>query len=134
MSKIRSLAISTSKKSQLLDITGKVADYVKASGVSSGVCYIFVPHTTAGVTINENADPDVRADIIKGLEHIVSDSLKYAHAEGNSPAHIKSSIIGNSLTIFIENNTLALGAWQAIYLCEFDGPRSRNVFIKVIKG
>ncbi|MFC1480287.1 secondary thiamine-phosphate synthase enzyme YjbQ [Candidatus Omnitrophota bacterium] len=126
--------ISSSKRVQLIDITKDVADYVRRSGVSDGICFVYVPHTTAAVTINENADPDVKGDIILGLEEVVPDNLDYDHSEGNSPAHIKSSIIGNSAEVFIENTQLVLGTWQGIYFCEFDGPRSRKVYIKVMAG
>ena len=98
------------------------------------MCFVYVPHTTAAVTINENADPDVKSDIIKGLESIVPADLDYDHAEGNSPAHIKSSIIGSSVNVLIEDGQLVLGTWQGVYFCEFDGPRSRKVYIKVMAG
>ena len=95
---------------------------------------MYVPHTTAGVTINENADPDVVSDIIMGLDHIVSSRLDYSHMEGNSPGHIKSSMIGASETIFIKSGKLVLGTWQGIYFCEFDGPRTRKAHLKIIEG
>jgi secondary thiamine-phosphate synthase enzyme len=98
------------------------------------MCYIYTPHTTAAITINENADPDVQSDIVKGINKIVPESLSYDHAEGNSPAHIKSSLFGCSETIFIENGKLILGTWQGIYFCEFDGPRTRKVHIKIVEG
>lgn len=129
-----SINVSTSKHVQLVDITGKIADIVRKSGISEGVCYVYVPHTTAAVTINENADPDVVSDIILGLGEIVPDNLPYDHAEGNSPAHLKSSIIGITEEIFIEGGSLVLGTWQGIYFCEFDGPRSRKVHVKIIEG
>ena len=128
------LRISSSRKVQLIDITQDISDLLRKSGVKEGVCFIYVPHTTAGVTINENADPDVVSDIIMGLEHIVSSRLGYSHSEGNSPAHIKSSIIGNSVNVFIENGKLLFGTWQGIYFCEFDGPRSRKVNVKIVEG
>jgi secondary thiamine-phosphate synthase enzyme len=118
----------------LLDITRKISDFVKESKVSDGVCFIHVPHTTAAVTINENADPDVVSDIIMGLDDIIPAKLDYRHGEGNSPAHIKSSIIGCSQSIFINNGDLVLGTWQGIYFCEFDGPRSRKVELKILEG
>ncbi|NQT33253.1 MAG: YjbQ family protein [Candidatus Omnitrophica bacterium] len=124
--------VRTSKKNQLIDITSEVESIVRSSKISGGVCYVYVPHTTAAVTINENADPDVRDDIIKGLEAIVPYDLDYDHAEGNSPAHIKSSIIGITESVFIENSSLVLGTWQGIYFCEFDGPRARKVYVKVV--
>jgi secondary thiamine-phosphate synthase enzyme len=129
-----SLRISSSRKAQLLDITREVSDFVEKSGVSDGICFIHVPHTTAGITINENADPDVVSDIIKGLDHIVPSQLGYLHAEGNSPAHIKSSIVGCSQSVFVAGGNLVLGTWQGIYFCEFDGPRSRKVELKILEG
>ena len=129
-----SLNISSSKKVQLIDITGEVSRVVRDGKVSSGLCVVYVPHTTAAVTINENADPDVRTDIIKGLGSIVPDDLDYDHSEGNSPAHIRSSIIGNTVQVFVDGGELVLGTWQGIYFCEFDGPRSRKAHVKVIEG
>ena len=126
--------VSSSRTDQFIDITADVAKYVRSSGVSDGICSVYIPHTTAAVTINENADPDVKSDMITGLRNIVPDDPRYDHAEGNSPAHIKSSIIGNSVQVFIENGRLVLGTWQGIYFCEFDGPRSRKVHVKVIEG
>jgi secondary thiamine-phosphate synthase enzyme len=128
------LSIPTSKKVQLVDITSEVSDFVRESGVEEGVCFVYVPHTTAGVTINENADPDVVSDIIMGLEDIVSTDLSYRHMEGNSPGHIKSSLVGISESIFIKGGKLLLGTWQGIYFCEFDGPRSRKAHLKIIEG
>ena len=132
--KVTTLQVSSSRKVQLIDITSEVSDFARKSGVSDGVCFIYVPHTTAGVTINENADPDVVSDIIMGLEHIVSERLNYDHSEGNSPGHIKSSIIGCSETVFVSSGKLVLGTWQGIYFCEFDGPRARRVNLKIIEG
>lgn len=114
-----------------VDITAKVKGIVHTSNVTKGLCQVFVPHTTAAVTINENADPDVCTDMMAALEHMVP-KLSYRHAEGNSPAHLLSSLIGCSLTVPIENNSLMLGTWQGIYLCEFDGPRRRKILVKVI--
>ncbi len=132
--KTTSLHISSSRKVQLIDITSEVSDFVRKSAVVDGICFVYVPHTTAGVTINENADPDVVSDIIMGLDHIVPSDLGYRHSEGNSPAHIKSSLVGNSLSVFVASGKLVFGTWQGIYFCEFDGPRSRRVNIKVIEG
>ena len=132
--KTSTLSVKTTSKNQLIDITSLVADVVVASEVSEGICYVYVPHTTAAVTVNENADPDVKDDVIKGLEAIVPSDLDYEHAEGNSPAHIKSSLIGITETVFIENSSLVLGTWQGIYFCEFDGPRSRKVYVKIIQS
>lgn len=126
------ISVRTSRQNELFDITDKVARVVSQSKVHSGVCCVFVPHTTAGITINENADPSVRADIVSELEKIVPRDGHYAHAEGNSAAHIKASMMGFSVTIFIENGRLSLGTWQGIYFAEFDGPRTREVWIKII--
>jgi secondary thiamine-phosphate synthase enzyme len=103
-------------------------------GVKEGICFIFVPHTTAAVTINENADPSVSKDMIMELNKIVPFQDRYQHLEGNSPAHIKASLLGPSQTVFIESGRLVLGTWQGIFFCEFDGPRSRKVYVKVIKA
>lgn len=124
--------VSSSAKEQIIDITENVSGVVSSHKEKDGIVYVFIPHTTAGVTINENADPDVKKDIIMGLEDIVSDILPYRHAEGNSTAHIKASLMGSSVAVFFENNELVLGTWQGIYFCEFDGPRSRKIFVKVI--
>ena len=123
------LAIQTHKKEELIDITPLVEEEVKAAGMDTGICCVFVPHTTAGVTINENADPSVKEDILMALKKVVPESLPYAHAEGNSPAHVKSSLVGPSLTVVVENGRLALGTWQGIIFCEFDGPRRRKLFL-----
>ena len=121
--------IPTHKKEDLVDITQQVKETVSSSGIETGICCVYVPHTTAGVTINENADPSVKTDILMAMRKMVPDSLPYAHAEGNSPAHVKSTLVGSSISIIIENGGLALGTWQGIIFCEFDGPRSRKLFI-----
>lgn len=128
------LTISTRSKVEFTDVTGKVKEAVKGSGIESGVCWVFVPHTTAGVTINEGADPSVRQDIISQLEKIVPPDGSYRHMEGNSPAHIKASLIGSSEAIIVENGKLRLGTWQSVYFCEFDGPRTRKLVVKNIQG
>ncbi len=128
---IYSIKIRTSKSAEFLDITGRVEEVVKKSRIPEGVCYIFTPHTTAGLTINENADPSVKKDIVNTLSAIVPRSGRYEHSEGNSDAHIKSSIMGGELTVFIENGQLKLGTWQGIFFCEFDGPRNREVWVKI---
>ncbi|MEM3407300.1 MAG: secondary thiamine-phosphate synthase enzyme YjbQ [Nitrososphaerota archaeon] len=127
------LEIKTSKKIEFIDITNQINKIIKEEKIKNGICYLFIPHTTAGITINENADPSVKEDIINTLNKIVPEDLGYEHLEGNSPAHIKSSLIGHSEVIFIENGELALGTWQGIFLCEFDGPRKRKVYIKIIE-
>lgn len=112
---------------ELVDITRYTQDVVTTHQITSGLCYLYNPHTTAGLTINEGADPDVQDDIITGLRNMVPMHLPYKHAEGNSPSHIMASLMGSSLTIFIENSRLILGRWQKIFFCEFDGPRSRHI-------
>jgi len=126
------IRIKTSNQCELLDITSEVESVVKKSGVKSGICCVFVPHTTAGITINENADPDVARDIIMELNKIVPIKDNYLHAEGNAAAHIKSSIIGCSREVLIEEGSLKLGTWQSLFFCEFDGPRNRSVWMKII--
>ncbi|MDI6703344.1 MAG: secondary thiamine-phosphate synthase enzyme YjbQ [bacterium] len=127
------IEISTSRKTCLVDITRDVERVVKGGGVEKGICFVFVPHTTAAIIINENADPSVGEDILMEINKIVPFSNNYSHLEGNAAAHIKSSIIGQSATLFIENGRLVLGRWQGIYFCEFDGPRRRGVWVKVIE-
>ena len=128
---IRRIEVRTSARSQFMDITSEVREAVKSSGVTDGVCTVFVPHTTAGVTINENADPDVTRDMIDTLNRLVPQDGAYRHAEGNSDAHLKASMMGFSVTVFVENGKLVLGTWQGIYFCEFDGPRNRHVLVRV---
>lgn len=128
---VKRFSIRTKGRDSLVDITGEVKEIVRESGVYEGICIVFVPHTTAGVTINENADPDVTRDIIMELDKMVPHDDGYMHLEGNSAAHIKSSMMGSDQTIIIENGRLVLGTWQGIYFCEFDGPRTRNVVVKV---
>ncbi len=128
------IEINSKSRTELIDITSKIKEVVQNSGVQSGVCYIFVPHTTAGIIINENADPSVVVDILMEFNKIIPFKDNYLHLEGNSSAHIKSTIVGSSVTVFIEDNRLLLGTWQGVYFCEFDGPRRRKVFIKIIEG
>ena len=125
--------LTTTSKMELVGITRKITTIIEENSVSSGMCYLFNPHTTAGLTINEGADPDVARDIIKGLSHIVPSSLGYRHMEGNSPAHIMSSLTGTSLVTHIADGRLQLGTWQKIFFCEFDGPRTRRVHWKIVK-
>ena len=125
------LEVRSTSRIQLLEITAVVEREVRASGVEDGVCLVYVPHTTAGVTINENADPSVVEDIIRTLDRLVPRSGDYRHAEGNSDAHIKASLVGFSQLIPVRGGRLALGTWQGIFLCEFDGPRRRRVSIMV---
>jgi secondary thiamine-phosphate synthase enzyme len=126
--------LRTSGRTELVDITSQVESVVAQSGVKNGICVIYVPHTTAGVIINENADPSVKTDIKNHLEELVPWNKPYEHAEGNASAHIKSSIVGVSQTLIIENGKLVLGTWQGIFFCEFDGPRTRKVFVKIVSG
>ena len=128
---MKTLIVKTSAHSEFIDITGLVKDVVKESGISEGMCLVFIPHTTCGVTINENADPAVRRDKISELNEMVPWENRYHHIEGNSAAHIKSSMMGFSATISIENQHLQLGMWQGLYVCEFDGPRTRSVIIQI---
>ena len=114
-----------------IDITGQVRKIVASGNVQNGLCQIFVPHTTAGLTINENADPDVVTDMLASLKQMVP-NLPYRHGEGNSPAHVKSSLVGCSLTVPIAEGRLCLGTWQGIYFCEFDGPRTRKVWVQLV--
>ena len=122
--------IKTSRRIELIDITEEIQNALSKSKVKEGICFVFCPHTTAGLTINENADPSVRKDIINTLNKLVPEGADYTHAEGNADSHIKSSLLGSSLTIFIEDNQLKLGTWQGIYFCESDGPRQREVWVK----
>jgi secondary thiamine-phosphate synthase enzyme len=131
---IQTFQVKTSKQTEFIDITRSVQEAVKKTGMEEGICFIFIPHTTAAVTINENADPSVSQDIIMELNKVVPFQDRYQHLEGNSPAHIKASLIGCSQTVFVESGKLALGTWQGIFFCEFDGPRNRNVYVKVISG
>jgi len=129
---MNTIEIRTRAKEEFVDLTAEVGRVVAASGVASGACVVAVPHTTAGVTVNENADPDVRADLLMTLRRIVPDSLPYTHGEGNSPAHVKASLVGSSVTLIVEGGRLQLGTWQGIFFCEFDGPRTRHVWVQVI--
>ncbi len=129
----KELKVKTNKKIEFVNITSEIEKIVDESKINNGICYVFVPHTTAAVTINEDADPDVVADIIAKLNDLIpKDESFYRHMEGNSDAHIKSSIIGASVEIFVNNGKLKLGTWQGVYFCEFDGPRYRNVWIKIL--
>ncbi len=126
-------SVKTKAKEELIDITSQVRKAVEESKIKDGICCIYTPHTTAAITINEHADPDVRSDILKGLAHLNLEGAAFDHTEGNSPAHVKSSIIGCSEMVIIENNSLHLGTWQGIFFCEFDGPRARKVCVQVLK-
>jgi secondary thiamine-phosphate synthase enzyme len=124
--------VASRERSQFIDITSEVQKAVRAAGVSQGLCTVFVPHTTAGVTINENADPSVVRDILMELDKIVPFNDHYAHREGNSAAHIKASIMGSTVQLVVDAGRVSLGTWQGIYFCEFDGPRRRSVQVHVL--
>jgi len=126
------ISIKTTSRAEFVDITSRIEKIVKDSKIKNGLCVIFCPHTTAGLTINENADPSVKKDIIEHLEELVPAGKGYSHSEGNSDAHIKSALTGSSLNVIIEEGALALGTWQGIYFCEFDGPRHRQVYVKIL--
>ena len=128
---MKKFTVATRSRSDMIDITGEVTLAVKESGVQDGICHVFVPHTTAAVTINENADPDVPRDILMELDKVIPLTDGYRHREGNSAAHIKASLVGSSETVFVEGGRLLLGTWQSIFFCEFDGPRMRSVIVRV---
>ena len=127
------LTVTTQKKTQFIDITSQIQKAAKTQDIDSGLCFVFVPHTTAAVTINENADPAVQSDMLSVFNTIIPWDLDYRHLEGNSAAHVKSSLVGASEVIAIENGQLDLGTWQGVYFCEFDGPRTRRVKLKFLK-
>ena len=125
--------IKSKNRTELIDITSKIQDIVLSSGIRHGLCMLYVPHTTAAITINESADPSVKDDILMIIDKIIPWKAGYRHLEGNSPAHIKSTLIGPSELIAVENDRLILGTWQGIFFCEFDGPRTRKVHVRLIK-
>ena len=125
------IRVSTKSRTELVDITSQVQDVVRESRVLDGICHVYVPHTTAGITINEDADPSVRQDILMELNKMVPFEDNYKHLEGNAAAHIKASIVGSSETILVEGGRLLLGTWQGIFFCEFDGPRNRRVLTRI---
>jgi len=126
------VSLSTRRRCELIDVTNKIQEVAAKSKIKDGFCIVYVPHTTAGITINENADPSVRSDIINHLEKIVPADSQYQHSEGNSDAHIKASLLGFSINVPVENNRLVLGTWQGIYFAEFDGPRTRSYLVKMV--
>jgi len=128
------LSVKTSGRTELVDITTKIAKLVKESGVSEGLCMLYVPHTTAAVTINESADPSVKGDILMVLNQVIPWDADYKHLEGNSPAHVKSTLVGASELVAIESGALVLGTWQGLFFCEFDGPRTRKVQVRILDG
>ena len=125
------IEVRTTRRDEMVDLTHRIAEVVRRSGIESGTCVVFVPHTTAGVTINEHADPDVAADMLVALDRIVPWEGPWRHGEGNSAAHVKATLTGSTATIVIEGGTLQLGTWQGIFFCEFDGPRTRHVWVAV---
>ena len=127
------ISVPTSRKIQLSDITRPVSAAVEESGIPEGICVVYCPHTTGGLVINENADPDVASDLERAFDELVP-NIHYHHIEGNSPAHFLASVTRPSLQIIVENGHLELGRWQALYFCEFDGPRQRKIWVKVISG
>ena len=129
---IETLRVKSSRRTEWVNITSEVIRLVAASGISAGICQIYVPHTTAGVTINEGYDPDVASDMEAAFDRMVPRDAGYAHAEGNSDSHIKATLVGSSQSVWIEGGHLRLGRWQAIFFCEFDGPRSREIHVKIV--
>jgi secondary thiamine-phosphate synthase enzyme len=128
------MEVRTRQRSEMIDMTAQVQERVALSGVKNGLCHVWVPHTTAGITVNENADPAVRRDILAALDRLVPRDGDYRHSEGNSDGHIKSALCGHGVTLLVESGALVLGTWQGVFLCEFDGPRRRNVLVKVLEG
>ena len=129
---VRYINVKSKSRTEFIDITEMVQDVIKEAGVKSGVCYLYIPHTTAGITINEGADPSVQRDILNSLTRLIPHDMNYAHREGNADAHIKSTIVGTSVNIIVDEGKLVLGTWQSIFFCEFDGPRHRRIAITFI--
>jgi len=130
---MQTLSVKTDRRTQLVDVTAEVQKAVSASTVAYGICYLYVPHTTAAITINECADPDVAGDVESAMDRLIPVTGPYRHSEGNSDSHVKAIVVGASQTIFVHGGKLALGRWQGIFFCEFDGPRSRKLHVKVIE-
>jgi secondary thiamine-phosphate synthase enzyme len=130
---LEKIKVSTHERCQLIDITRKVIQIIEKQKIKEGILHIFCPHTTAAVTVNENYDPSVQTDISETLSKLIPHHAHYAHTEGNADAHVKAAVMGSSRTLFIHNGTIAFGSWQGIYLCEFDGPRTREVWVKIIE-
>ena len=131
MKSVSTIKIRTSSRSDMVDITSQVQQIVSESGISDGVCIVFVPHTTAGITINEGADPNVCTDILGKLNDLVPRDGRFLHMEGNSDSHVKASLVGSSVSVIVEKGSLVLGTWQKIFFCEFDGPRSRKIYLTI---
>ncbi len=131
---LQTLTVRTTNRSEMLDVTDRLAKLARANNLLEGMLIVYVPHTTAAVTINENADPDVRHDMLRKLETLIpKHEGYYRHAEGNSDSHVKTSLVGNSVTVLVERGRLVLGRWQGVYFCEFDGPRERELMVKVVR-
>ena len=126
------LSVKTDRRTQLVDVTAQVQKAVAASGVAQGVCYLYVPHTTAAITINECADPDVARDVEGALDRLIPKTGPFRHSEGNSDSHVKAVLVGTSQMVLVEDGKLALGRWQGVFFCEFDGPRERRLQVKVV--
>jgi secondary thiamine-phosphate synthase enzyme len=129
---VQTLSVKTDRRTQLVDVTGQVQAAVASSGVTEGICYLYVPHTTAAITINECADPDVARDVEGAMDRLVPKTGPYRHSEGNSDSHVKAILVGASQTVFVHGGKLALGRWQGIFFCEFDGPRERKLQLKTV--
>jgi secondary thiamine-phosphate synthase enzyme len=130
---MQTLSVKTDRRTQVVDVTPQVQNAVSASNVADGICYLYVPHTTAAITINECADPDVARDVEGALDRLIPATGPYRHSEGNSDSHVKAVLVGASQTVFVHGGKLALGRWQGIFFCEFDGPRNRKLHVKVIE-
>jgi secondary thiamine-phosphate synthase enzyme len=130
---IEKISVSTTHRTQMVDVTSDIQKLIKKHEIKEGIAHVYCPHTTAAVTINENNDPSVQTDINETLSEIVPHHLKYAHTEGNADAHIKAAVMGSSRTLFIHGGIMSLGTWQGIFFCEFDGPRTRELWIKITK-
>ena len=128
------LSVKTHERTELVDITSEIQDLVRKSGIKQGLCMLYVPHTTAAVTINESADPTVKSDMLKVLNQVIPWDANYRHLEGNSAAHIKTTLVGSSELIVIENQRLVLGTWQGVFFCEFDGPRNRKLHVRIMES
>jgi len=129
---MNTIEIRTRAREEFVDLTAEISRLAEASGIVRGLCVVTVPHTTAGITVNENADPDVRADLGTALRRIVPDALPYTHAEGNAPAHVRAALVGSSVTLVVEDGRLRLGTWQGIFFFEFDGPRTRQAWVQFV--
>lgn len=129
---MENIEVKTTRRIELIDITDKIQQLISKSKIKQGICFLSVPHTTAGITINENADPSVKRDILNALNKLIPEGAGYTHSEGNADSHIKSSLLGNCLHVFIKEGQLSLGTWQGVFFAEGDGPRRRNVWVKIL--